>query len=126
MFLVPLLALIIGFLLVYNLKLNIPINFADYLAIAILAGLDSIVGGIRARLENNFEEYIFTTGFFVNMALAASLAWLGDRMGVNLYLAVVVALGIRIFQNLGRIRGRLTAQLLHHRLAATAPPGDEI
>jgi|WetSurMetagenome_2_1015567.scaffolds.fasta_scaffold315814_1 small basic protein len=124
MFLIPLLALFVGFLLIYNLRLNIPAGYADYLAIAILAGLDSILGGIRSRLENNFEEYIFTTGFFVNMALAASLAWLGDRMGVNLYLAVVVALGVRIFQNLGRIRGRLTAQLLHRRLTTT--PGEEI
>ena len=123
MFLIPLLALIIGFLLVYNLRLNIPVDFADYLAIAILAGLDSIFGGIRSRLENNFEEYIFTTGFFVNMGLAAFLAYLGDRMGVNLYLAVVVALGIRIFQNLGRIRSRLTAQLLHRRYQELSSSG---
>jgi small basic protein len=124
MFLVPLMALLIGFLLVYNLRVNVPGGYADYLSIAILAGLDSIVGGLRSRLENNFEEYIFTTGFFVNMALAAFLAWLGDSMGVNLYLAVVVALGIRIFQNLGRIRGRLTAQLLHRRLRNSA--GEDI
>jgi len=119
MFLIPVVALIIGFLLIYNLRFFLPAAYADYLAIAILAGLDSIAGGIRARLEENFEEYIFVTGFFVNMALAAFLAYLGDRMGINLYLAVVVALGVRIFQNLGRIRGRLTARLLHRRLAAS-------
>lgn len=119
MFLIPILALFIGFFLVYNLRLEVPPNYADYLAISILAGMDSIAGGIRAKMEDNFEEYIFVTGFFVNMALAAVLAYLGDRMGVNLYLAVVVALGVRIFQNLGRIRGRLTTRLLHNRLAAT-------
>jgi small basic protein len=118
---IPIIALIIGFLLVYSLRLDVSPVYADYLSVAILAGLDSITGGIRAKLEENFEEYIFTSGFFVNMALAAFLAYLGDRMGVNLYLAVVVALGVRIFQNLGRIRGRLTAQLLHKRLTAAEP-----
>lgn len=115
MFLIPLLALVIGFLLVYKLRLDVPAAYANYLSIAILAGIDSIAGGIRARLEENFDEYVFATGFFVNMALAAFLAYLGDRMGVDIYLAVVVALGVRIFQNLGRIRGRITARLLHRR-----------
>ncbi|NIM07047.1 MAG: DUF1290 domain-containing protein [Armatimonadetes bacterium] len=116
---IPVLALVIGFLLVYSLHIDVSASYADYLAIAILAGLDSITGGIRSKLEENFEEYIFTTGFFVNMALAALLAYTGDRMGINLYLAVVVALGVRIFQNLGRIRGHLTARLLHRRLSAS-------
>jgi len=120
MFLLPIVALIIGFLLVYRLNLDVPANYADYLSIAILAGLDSIAGGIRARLEDNFDEYVFTTGFFVNMILAALLAYLGDRMGVNIYLAVIVALGVRIFQNLGRIRGQLTARLLHRRFVENA------
>ena len=115
MFLFPLIALVIGFLLIYNLKFDVPAGYADYLSIAILAGLDSIVGGIRAKLEENFDEYVFTTGFFVNMALAAALVYIGDRMGVVMYLPVVVALGVRIFQNLGRIRGRVTARLLHRR-----------
>ncbi len=121
MFLIPVIALFIGFLLIYNLGLYIPPAYADYLSLAILAGLDSICGGIRAKLEENFDEYVFSTGFFVNMALAASLAFLGDRLGVNLYLAVVVALGVRIFQNLGRIRGRITARLLHRRLRSSPP-----
>jgi small basic protein len=121
MFLIPLLALVVGFLLVYSLRVDIPAGYADYLSIAILAGLDSIAGGVRARLEENFDEYIFATGFFVNMALAALLAYLGDRLGVNIYLAVVVALGVRIFQNLGRIRGRLTARLLHRRFVINTP-----
>lgn len=121
MFLIPILALIVGFLLIYNLQLDVPATYADYLSLAILAGLDSICGGVRAKLEENFDEYVFTTGFFVNMALAASLAYLGDRLGVNIYLAVVVALGVRIFQNLGRIRGRVTARLLHRRLAPSPP-----
>jgi len=126
MFLIPLIALLIGFLIIYILKVDVPVAYAEYLSIAILAGLDSIVGGIRAKLEENFDELVFTSGFFVNMILAASLAYLGDRMGVYLALAVIVALGVRIFQNLGRIRSRVTEKLLHRRMMNEASPVDEL
>ena len=69
----------------------------------ILAGLDAVFGGLRAVLEKRFDSTSFVSGFFVNAALAALLAYTGDRLGVNLFLAAVVALGVRIFYNLGFI-----------------------
>jgi small basic protein len=50
---------------------------------------------------------VFVSGFFANMIVAGALAYSGDKLGVDLYLAVVLALGIRIFNNLGRVRGLL-------------------
>ncbi|MDA8229457.1 MAG: small basic family protein, partial [Desulfitobacterium hafniense] len=35
---------------------------------------------------------------------AGLLAYVGDRIGVDLYLAAVVAFGVRLFQNLAIIR----------------------
>jgi small basic protein len=52
------------------------------------------------------------------MILASTLAYLGDKLGVDFYLAVTVALGIRVFNNLGRIRG----QLVTHRAAKRDVP----
>ena len=104
---VPLAALVLGFLLVYFFLPPVPSRWADYVAIAIVAGLDAFVGAARNWLERRFDEAIFISGFFVNMALAALLAYFGDKLGVDLYLAVVVALGIRIFNNLGRTRALL-------------------
>ena len=113
MFLLPLLALIVGFAIIYAWGVTVPIGYSDYVAVAILAGLDSVFGGVRARLEKRFEHAIFATGFFTNAALAALLAYTGDRLGVNLYLAAVVALGIRIFSNLGAIRRSILDHYLH-------------
>ena len=113
MFLLPLLALVLGFGLVYVWGVTVPIAYSDYIAVAILAGLDSVFGGVRARLEKRFEQVIFVSGFFTNAALAALLAYTGDRLGVNLYLAAVIALGIRIFSNLGAIRRALMDRYLH-------------
>ena len=61
-------------------------------------------GGIRAYMEDTFDNTIFISGFITNTLLAAGLAYLGDRLGVELYLAAVVVFGVRLFQNLGIIR----------------------
>jgi len=39
--------------------------------------------------------------------LAGSLTFLGDRLGVELYYAAVVAFGVRLFNNLAIIRRRI-------------------
>src|SRR5690242_13511657 len=78
--------------------------YAPYLSIATLAGLDTIFGGIRAGIEGRFQDGIFASGFLLSTLLAAGLALLGDAIGVDLFLAAVVALGTRVFLNLSLIR----------------------
>ncbi len=78
--------------------------YAPYLSLATLAGLDTLLGGIRAGIEGRFQDDIFVSGFVLNTLLAAGLAYLGDRIGVDLFLAAVVALGSRVFLNLSLIR----------------------
>ena len=99
----PILGLITGFL-VYWLPVELPAAYAGYLGLAALAGLDTMFGGIPAGLEGKFHDDIFISGFVVNTFLAASLAYLGDLIGVSLYLAAAVVLGGRIFLNLSLIR----------------------
>jgi len=55
-------------------------------------------------MEGGFDPAVFLTGFFGNAVLAAALTYIGDRTGVELYLAAVFALGTRIFMNLGAIK----------------------
>jgi len=100
----PFLGLAVGFAIVYYIPFTIEGNYADYLAVATLAGLDAIFGGVRAGIEGKFHDDIFISGFAVNTLLAAGLAYLGDQIGVNLFLAAVVALGGRVFLNLSLIR----------------------
>ncbi len=121
---IPFSALVLGFLVVYVLLPPVPPRWADYVAIAIVAGLDAFVGAARNWLEQRFDEAIFISGFFVNMALAALLAYFGDKLGVDLYLAVVVALGIRIFNNLGRTRALLVTARVEARRARAAVPSE--
>ena len=118
---IPFLGLLAGFLAIFFSDYSVPPILAPYLSLAALAGLDSIFGGMRAGLEGKFHDDIFLTGFLVNVLLAAALAYLGDRIGVDLFLAAVVVLGGRVFLNLSLIRRYWLTQIQMNRKAA-APP----
>lgn len=100
----PILGLILGLAIGYFSPFSIPVDYAKYLSVALLAALDSVLGGVRAAQEDHFDGRVFISGFFSNMLLAGFLAYIGDRIGVDLYLAAVVAFGVRLFQNLAIIR----------------------
>lgn len=99
-----LISLAVGVVIGLNLPLVFPQAYAKYMSVAALAALDSVFGGIRAAMEEHFDNTIFITGFFSNALLAAGLAFFGERLGIDLYLAAVVAFGVRLFQNLAIIR----------------------
>lgn len=111
----PILGLLLGILLGLSSNFTVPEQYSNYLSIAVLASLDTLFGGIRAHLENIFDERVFVTGFFTNIILAASLAFLGVHLGVDLYLAAVFAFGIRLFQNIAQIRRILLDRLVVRR-----------
>ena len=102
--LLPLAGITVGFLAVYFFNVTVPGGFASYLSLATLAGLDAVIGGVRAGIEEKFKTDIFLSGFAVNTCLAVLLAYLGEQIGVELFLAAVVAIGGRIFLNLSLIR----------------------
>ncbi len=101
------LGLFVGLFIGLNLPIAVPGVYAPYLGLAVLAALDSIFGGIRAGMEDKFDTTVFLSGFFINAILAATLAYIGERLGVALSTAAVVAFGVRLFQNLAIIRRHL-------------------
>lgn len=100
-------AIVIGCVIGAIIGLNIPIipySASGYLAIAIVAALDSVFGGITSILNKNFDMKIFLSGFFVNAILAMLLTFLGEKLNVDIYLAAVVVFVGRMFLNLALIR----------------------
>ena len=103
MWLVVFLCLLVGL----AIGLQVPVMafvLTKYMSVAVLAAMDSVIGGIRAYMEDNFDSTVFLSGFLMNALLAAGLAYLGDLLRIELYLAAVIVFGTRIFQNLGTIR----------------------
>lgn len=92
----------LGFLFGYSLE--IPYTFTEYIAVAILAFLDSIFGGIASNMQNKFDIYVFISGFFLNAIIAMFLVYLGQKLNVDIYLAAVIVFSTRLFTNLSIIR----------------------
>jgi small basic protein len=97
----PLIGLIIGLLIGLLWKVDIPQAYSSYVAVGILAVIDSVVGAMTANLQNRFNLRLFITGFFGNSMIAVALAALGD---LQLSLAAVFAFGNRIFLNFSTMR----------------------
>ncbi|MBS1721857.1 MAG: small basic family protein [Armatimonadetes bacterium] len=107
MILIPILALLVGLLLGFMLKLQLGGIWQIYMAVAVVAGIDTVLGGIRSALEGKFRGDVFVTGFIANVAIASFLAWFGDKIGANVYFVAILVLGTRIFTNLSIIRRQL-------------------
>ncbi|WP_172369767.1 small basic family protein [Sporosarcina jiandibaonis] len=116
----PFLGLILGVTLGLLSDIHIPQIYGNYLSIAVLAALDTLFGGIRAHLQQVYDDKVFISGFFFNIALAAGLAFLGVHLGVDLYLAAIFAFGVRLFQNIAVIRRILLAKWMEKRQGSNA------
>ena len=99
--------MIVACLLGIIVGLNVPIisyTYSSYLAIAIIAALDSVFGGIASVVNKKYDMKIFISGFFGNAILAILLTMLGEKLNVDIYLAAIVVFVGRMFVNLGIIR----------------------
>lgn len=118
-----LIAIIIGCIIGAIIGVNsptIPYTYSGYLAIAIIAALDSVFGGITSSLKKNFDMKIFLSGFFVNAILAILLTYLGQKLNVDIYLAAVVVFVGRMFNNLGIIRRYYVEKITTKKVIAKA------
>lgn len=102
--LIPVIGLTIGIAVGIFSGFVFPAGFSAYVAMGILACLDSVLGGVCANMEGNFQWKIFATGFFANAVLAMALIWLGNQLSIDLSIAAVVVYGSRMFHNLTKIR----------------------
>jgi small basic protein len=105
--LIPILAVAIGIALGFLIKVPLTGIAAVYMGVAVVAGLDSVFGGVRSANEAKFRTDVFVTGFVANILIAFLLAWFGDRIGVNVYFVAILVMGTRIFTNLSLIRRQM-------------------
>ncbi len=102
-FLVMIIACVLGVIVGLNAPM-ISYTYSSYLAIAIIAALDSVFGGVASVINKKFDMKIFISGFFGNAILAILLTVLGEKLNIDIYLAAIVVFVGRMFNNLGIIR----------------------
>lgn len=113
-------SLLLGIFVGILAPLHLPLVLGKYFSVAVLAALDSVLGGGKAVLEDRFNVGLFISGFITNTLLAALLTYVGDRLGVELYLAAVITFGVRIFQDLSILRVDI-----YRRFSTNLPQGNE-
>ncbi|WP_319461293.1 small basic family protein [Micromonospora sp. RTP1Z1] len=106
---IAVLALLAGVILGVYLDPTVPAALQPYLPIAVVAALDAVFGGVRAKLDRIFDDKQFVVSFISNVLVAGLIVYLGDQLGVGgqLSTGVVVVLGVRIFGNVAAIRRHL-------------------
>lgn len=106
------LGILMGLLVPYNLSLaTLP-----YVAVAIIAALDSVFGALLANLNKKFNLNVFMIGLVSNAILAVLLTYIGNILGINLSFAVIIVFGVRIFNNMASIR-RITFDIYFEKRA---------
>jgi len=83
---------------------HIPYAYSSYVAIVILALLDSLFGAASAATKKSFDMYTFISGFICNGLLAALITLIGKKLDVDLYLVALIVFGTRLFSNFSTMR----------------------
>ena len=102
-----LVAILIGCMLGIIIGVNMPIipyMYSSYLAISIVAALDTVLGGIVATINKKFDLKTFVSGFFGNSILSILLTYLGEKLNVDIYIGAIVVFVGRMFNNFTIIR----------------------
>ena len=71
------------------------------IAIAVAAVI--VASNVNGLYPNNMDT-IFISGFITNAIVAVLLTFIGDRLGLDLYLVALINFGFRIFNNVALIR----------------------
>ena len=91
----------------------IPLELTKYSAVVIMGILDALFGAIRAEVtKDKFNAIIFITGLVFNIVLSIVITLLGEKLGLELYLAATFVFTFRIFSNVGITRRAMLQNML--------------
>lgn len=68
-----------GLTIGFVFDVSYPTEYSFYIAMALLAAIDSLIGAARSYIEEKYNGLIFATGFVCNALLAGLLTFLGTN-----------------------------------------------
>ena len=87
-----------------GMNVEIPLSYSNYIAVAILACLDSVFGAFSANVEKKFSMSVFISGFIGNALVAILLVFIGEKLNIDIFLAAVIVFSSRLLNNFSSIR----------------------
>lgn len=94
----------VGILLALFVDVNIPPAYSLYMAVAVLAAMDSVAGAIVSISAKKFNFKIFVTGLIFNGCVSVIMVYIGKLIGIELSLAPILLFGVRILKNFSLFR----------------------
>ncbi len=110
-FLLPLVGLMLGIVLANSLSLQVTEDFSVFLAVGLIITLDLLVEGTSQYLSNKFSLRSMLLTYFFNLLFAYFLLTIGNLMRVDLYIALFIVFGIKLFSNLSYISQKFFSKL---------------
>lgn len=90
--------------IIFGMNVIVPYAISKYIAVSILAFIDTVFGALVSNTQRKFSLTIFLTGFFGNAIIAIALVFLGEKLNVDIYLAAVIVFSTRLFSNFSIMR----------------------
>ncbi|MBQ2932166.1 MAG: small basic family protein [Clostridia bacterium] len=109
-------AVLVGILLGILIPYDLSPSMLSYIAVALIAALDSVLGGLLANIHKRFNINVFIIGLVSNAILGIFLTFIGNILGISLSFAVIIVFGVRMFNNMATIR-RLTFDIYFEKKA---------
>jgi len=111
-----LIGILIGIIIGFQINYSIPLEYTKYTAVVLIGILDALFGAIRAEAtKDQYNALIFITGLIFNIILAVIITYLGEKLGLDLYLAATVVFTFRIFSNVGITRRAMLQNFFDRR-----------
>jgi small basic protein len=110
-FLLPLVGLILGILLASNLSFSITEDLSVFIAVGLIITLDLMVEGTSQYLGGKFSLRSMLLTYVFNLLFAYFLLTIGNLMRVDLYIALFIVFGIKLFSNLAYISQKFFSKL---------------
>lgn len=103
--------------IITGLNVSVPYSYSQYIAVAILACLDSVFGAFSSSIDKKFRLNIFLSGFFGNAIVAILLVFIGIKLNVDMYLAAVIVFTSRLLNNFTIIRREMLVKMDEKKLS---------
>ncbi|MBQ4109601.1 MAG: DUF1290 domain-containing protein [Clostridia bacterium] len=97
----------VGALTGWMTNIYVSDSVSYYAAAIILAVSDSVMGAIKNYISSTYRFKEFIIGIVVNIVAVIAFIFAGSKLGIDLYMAVEIVFGIKIFEKISKIRSFL-------------------